>query len=105
MAVNSHPRAFFATQSDFAGAQQRADVLESDRSFVGFHAVQAGDGVNQMSGRDATRSSQLFTARFQQIIEGQAQNMIGLNEAAVAIEDAEAIRIAVSSETRERLFF
>ena len=51
-ALSSPPSAILS------GAQQRADVLEADGSFVGLNAVQARDGVDQMRGGNAARGAQ-----------------------------------------------
>ncbi len=90
---------------NFTFAQQRANVLEAYRSFVSLYAVQSRDGVNQMCSGNATLSAQLFATRFEQIIEHQAQDVIGLDERAVAIENAEAVGIAVGGKACERFLF
>ncbi len=84
--------AFFATHGDFVLTQERANVFESDRCLVNLHAVVFGDGIEQVRGGYAARGAEFVAAGFEQVIEEQTRDMVGLDEPAVVVQDAEAGR-------------
>ena len=56
-----------------------------------------------MRGRHAAGSAQLEPARFEQVIENQGEDVIRRYERSVAVEDSEAVGVAVGRESGERL--
>ncbi len=58
--------------------------------------------VDHLRSSDAARRRHVPFAGFDQIIVDKSENQIGLNPRAVAIHDAEAIRVAIRCQARRR---
>ena len=104
MPANGHSRAFFAADRDFVIAQERPNVFETHRALVNLHAVQFRHRVQNVRSRHAARRSQLVSARLQQIIERKSENVIGVDERAVAVQNSEAVGIAIGRQSGQRFF-
>src|SRR6201984_3039050 len=53
----------------------------------------------------ASGRTHLVSARLEQVIKQQSENVIGRNEPTVPIENSESVRIAVCRQARERFLF
>ena len=103
MIFNAHAGAFLAAEQNLAFIDQRANIFESHGRFENGPSAFPGDRVEQMRGGYAAGDTQLAVATgLQQIIEHQPENVIRRNERAIAIYNAEAIRIAVGGKPRHR---
>src|SRR6185437_683094 len=100
VAANRHARAFFAAQRNLILFKIRTNILKSNRCFENRHIVMLRDCVKKMRGGDAARDAKLPAARLDKVVEDERENMIRRKEGAVAIENAEAIGIAVGGESR-----
>ena len=104
MPAYGHSCAFFSANCDFVVAQERPDVLESDRTFVNLHAVQFCDPVQEVRGCHAACSAQFLSTRLQQIIEREAENVIRVNKRTVAVENSESVGVAIGRKPRQSFF-
>ena len=77
---------------------QLPDVFESYGRLADLAAVLRGDGVEQMRSGHAARRIQIPAAAFDQVIVKQAKDVIRRNPAALRVDNAEAVGIAVSGE-------
>ena len=59
-----------------------------------------GQGVDQVGGGHALGHAVAPAARFNQVIEQQRDDVVGLDERAIAIHDAEAVGVAVGGDAR-----
>src|ERR1039458_2131457 len=84
MAANRHARAFFTAERDLIFAQQRADVFESDGRLIHADAVKVCDRIDQVRGSDAAGCAELVSARVQQIVEDERQDVIRRDEGTIA---------------------
>src|ERR1700735_268839 len=105
MPADSHSRAFFAANRDFVLAQERSHILEPHGTFVNLHAVQFCNSVQQVRSRHAACSAQFVSARFEQIIEGETQNMIRVDKRSIAVENSKMISVAVGREPGQSVLF
>src|SRR5438105_5325736 len=96
--ANRKPRTLFASKHDGVLQNQLPDVFESYGSLADLAAVLRGDGVEQMRSGHAARRIQIPAAAFDQVIVKQAKDVIRRNPAALRVDDAEAVGIAVSGE-------
>ena len=79
--------------------------LEPHGTFVNLHAVQFCNSVQQVRSRHAACSAQFVSARFEQIIEGETQNMIRVDKRSIAVENSKTISVAVGREPGQSVFF
>ncbi len=79
-----------------------ADVLEAHRRLVERNLVVLGQRVDQVGGGHALGHAVLPAARLHQVVEEQRDDVVGLDEGAVAIHDAEAVRVAVGGDAQRR---
>ena len=61
-----------------------------------------GERVDQVGGGDALGDAVPPAARFDQVVEEQRDDVVGLDEGAVAVDDAEAVRVAVGGDDQSR---
>ena len=87
---------------DFILAQKRSNILESDGRFVHLERREASRRASIRCVVATLRDAPFVSARFEQIIEDQAENVIRRNKRAVAIENSESVGVAVSRQSRER---
>ncbi len=81
-------------------ADELADVLEADRGLKHGLAVKFRDGVDHLRGRHAARRGHFPAAGFHQVVVDEREDEIGLDPGSVAIDDAEAIGVAVGGQAR-----
>src|SRR6267378_2215511 len=58
-------------------------------------SARLGRGVNHLRSGDAARGGHVPVTRFDQIIVGQREDLVGGNPRAIAIDDAETVGVAV----------
>src|ERR1700733_14630035 len=97
MMPNRQPRAFFPANRDLVLHDQFADVLESHWSFKQLNPVMLGQRVDQICRCHRLGHAILPPAALYQIVEEQSDDIIRLQESSVAIDNAEAIRVAIGS--------
>src|SRR5260221_3299735 len=90
--------AFFAAKSDFVLTNKLANVLKADGSLKRGLAARLRRGVNHLRCSDAARSGHVPVARFDEVIVNEREDLVRRNPAAVAVDDAEAIGVAVGFE-------
>ncbi len=61
-----------------------------------------GKGVDQVGGGDAFGHAVLPAARFDEVVEEQGDDVVGLDEGAVFVDDAEAVGVAVGGNADGR---
>ena len=98
VAANREAGAFFAAHGDFVFADELADILEADGSLIRCLAVRFCGGVDHLRCCDAAGGGHFPAARFDEIIVNERENVIRGNPGAVAIDDAEAVGVAVGRE-------
>ncbi len=100
MPLNRQAGALFPADHQFVLADQFADVFETDRGFVDRHAMLFRHGVNQVRSSDTAGHPSFQFADTDQVIQQQGDDVIGFDVAAVGINDAETVGIAVSGQTK-----
>ena len=75
-----------------------ADVFEADRGFIKRDLVVIGEGVDEVGGGDAFGDAVAPAAGFDEVVEEQGDDVVGLDEGAVLIDDAEAVGVAVGGD-------
>ena len=98
MPFDGKPGAFFAADNDLVLADQLADILEADRRLVDRYAVFSGHGIDQMGGGDTAGHTPFQFAHPDQVIQEQGNDVVGLDEGAIAIQDAETVGVAVGCQ-------
>ncbi len=94
--ANGEAGAFFAADHDFVLLDEFADVFEADREFRAVDDVMMlGEGVDQVGGGYGFAYAVFPTAGFDEVIEKQRNDVIGLEEGSVLIDDAEAVGVAI----------
>ena len=93
--ADGETRAFFAADENLVLLDQFANVLEANRRFVEFDLVFFGKRVDEIGGGDRFADSVLPAAGFNQVIEEQRNDVVGLEECAILVDNAEAIGIAI----------
>ena len=100
VAADREPGAFFAAHRDFVFADELADVFEADGSLISGLAVGFRGGVDHLRCGDAAGGGHFPAARFDEVVVDESEDVIGRDPGAVAIDDAEAIGVAVGGEAR-----
>src|SRR6201987_3237149 len=95
MPANRQPRALFAADHDLVLIDQFADELESHRRLVQRNLEVLRNSIDQVRRCDGLGHSIPPAARLHQIIEQQRNDVIRLDKRAVAIDNSEAISIAI----------
>src|ERR1700744_359638 len=98
MAADGDPGGFFTTDGDLVLQNKLADVLEADGGFIEGNLVMLGDGVDEVGGGDGFGDAVAPAAGFDKVIEEQGDDVVGLNEGAIAIRYAEAVGVAVCGD-------
>ena len=107
VAADGHAGAFFAAERDLVFAQQRANILEADRSFVNLHAVQACATASsrcvvatlRWTPRAFHRAFRADSRRPDRECDSAARNVPSRST------NAEAVGIAVGGKSGERFLF
>ena len=97
--------AFFAADQDLVLLDEFANIFEANRGFVELDFVFFGKRVDEIGGRYGFADSVLPAARFDQVIEEQRDDVVGLEERAVFVDNAEAIGIAIGRDANSRAHF
>ena len=90
--------ALFSSNGDFVLLDEFADVFESHRRFVEFHLVMFSKRIHHVGSRDRLTHSVFPAPAFDQIIEQQGDDLIGLKECTVFVHNAKAVGIAVGGD-------
>ena len=104
VAADRQSRAFFSADRDLVLLNEFADVLESHGSLNHGRAVMLSDRVHQVRSGHAARRGHFPSARFDEVIVKQAEDVIRLHPRPVGIEDAEAVGVAVGCKSHRRFF-
>src|SRR5262249_39200165 len=91
----------FPAKSDLIFADVLADVLEPHWSLQCGLTVEFGGGIEELRSGDAACGGQLPSARFDEIVVDKSKDVVGLDPGAVAVDDTEAVGVAVGGETSE----
>src|SRR5437763_12925147 len=99
MMSDGEPGALFSADRDLILHDEFANVLESDRSLVKFHAVVLRERVNQVRGCDRFCDAILPASALYQIVEQKGNHIIRLDEGSIRIDNAEAICVAIGCDS------
>src|SRR5438094_905066 len=102
MMPDGKSRAFFPADGDLVGLDELADVLESDRRLVKFDFVEVRERVDQVGSGDRLSDPVLPTSCFDQVIEEQSDDIVGLEKCSVRVNDAEAVGVTIRSDSDAR---
>ena len=96
MTANGESGALFTADGDLVLHDQLADVLESDRGLVEFDLVLRRQRVDHVGGDHGLGHTILPTAAFHDVIKEHGDDVIGRDEGAIVIHDAEAVGVTVA---------
>ena len=102
VAADGEAGGLFAADGDLVGDDELADVLEADGGFVERDLVVVGEGVDEVGGGDAFGDAVAPAAGFDEVVEEQGDDVVGLDEGAVGVDDAEAVGVAVGGDAEGR---
>src|SRR6185503_20413949 len=86
--ANGQPCALLAADGDLVLVDKLADELEAHGRFVQRNLEMVGERVDEVGGRDGLGHSVAPAARLHQIIEQQCDDVVWLDESAVAVHNA-----------------
>ena len=89
---------FFAADGDLVGEDQFADVFEAYGGFKERDLVEVGEGVDEVGGGDGFGDAVLPAAGFDEVVEEQGDDVVGLDKGAVLVDDAEAVGVSVGGD-------
>ena len=92
-----------AADDDLVLGDQLADILEAHRSLEHLDAVHFRHRVDQVRSGDRTPDAAGHPLDPDQVVQEQGDDVVGLDEAAVAVHDAEAVRVAVGRDPQADL--
>ena len=92
--------AFFSTDQDILLQHEFADVLEADGNFVELAAVFGGELIDQLGDRKGLGNVAGKFSSANEVPNHKRENLVRVDEAAVAIDGADAVAIAIRSEAR-----
>src|SRR5271169_4283786 len=98
--TGADPAALLAADEDVLLQHQFADIFETDGHFVNLAFELVCEGINEFSDRKGLGNFAWNLARADQMPHEQRKNLVRINKAAVAIDSADAIAVAVGSEAR-----
>ena len=75
-------------------------MLEADRRLVNFHAEQFRHGIDLVTRRHGADDRALDAAIFAEVIQRQREHLVRREPGAVAIDDAEAVGVAVEAQRK-----
>src|SRR5579872_1621518 len=90
--------AFFATNQDILLEHQLANVFKADGNFVHLSAEFQGEFVDELCDRESFRDFAFKLACADEVPDEQRENLMWIDEAAVAIDRANAVAVAVGGE-------
>ena len=102
MAADGEASRLLAADCDLVLVDELANVLEADRSLVERHLVEVGESVNQVGGGHTLGHAVAPAARLNQVVEQQRDDVVGLDEGAVSIHNAEAVGVAIGGNAESR---
>src|SRR6185437_7935454 len=88
----------------FIFSQQWTHGFETYRSFIHSDSMHLCDRIDQVCGGHAPRGAQLVSARLEQIVKAKPQDMIGRNEPAITVYNAETVGITVGCQSCKSAF-
>src|SRR5437867_6714054 len=98
--ANGEAGAFFASNYNLILLDQLADVLKTHGRFMQFDSVVLGKSVNKVCGRDGFRHAVFPTPAFDEVVEEERNNIVGLNECSIFIDDADRKSTRLNSSHR-----
>src|SRR6185369_9850663 len=93
--TDGQPGTLFPPDCNFVSLDELSDVLESDRRLVKLNSVSASQRIDQICSRNRLAYPVLPPAAFYQIVEQQGNDVIGLKECAVLINDPEPVCVSI----------
>ena len=75
-----------------------ANVFEADGDLVEFAAVFCGELVDKLCDGEGFRDFAFELARADEVPDEECENLVGIDEGAVAINRADAVAVAISGE-------
>ena len=91
--------ALLAADDNFVLLNELADEFESNRGFVQLDFVKFGESVYEIGGSYRLAHAILPGTTFDKVIEQEGDDVIGLQESAVFVDDAEAIGVAIGGNS------
>ena len=91
--------ALFAANDNLVLLDELTNEFESDRGLVQFDFVIFGQGIDEIGGGYRLAHAILPSTALDEVIEQEGDDVIGLQESAVLVYDAEAIGVAVGGDS------
>ena len=98
VASDAQAAGLLAADDDRLALHQRADVLEADRRLVNLHPEQFRHGIDLVTRRHGADDRAPDATIFAEVIQCQREHLVGREPGAVAIDDAEAVGVAVQPQ-------
>src|ERR1700694_3587298 len=92
--------AFFSSNRYLVLLNQFSDVLEPHRSFIELYSVVLSQGIHHVGGGNRLPYPIFPAAGFDQIIEQNGNNVIGLDKGSIFIHDPKAVGVSVGCHSQ-----